>query len=126
MAGKGFSLAENNTKVVVLAGRWRIRPIGFRLGGYNVFLEPAAKYLGVWLDKGSTFKRHVEEVLIRGKRMVNACLMVNTGGPRTSRGRLFAGVYHSVISKFRNLQNSLINFSKLVTKLENFSIKSLF
>lgn len=118
MEGKGLSGAVDKTQVVVLAERRKIQPMEFTtgkvyyrveevtIGGgyYRVGPVPTAKYLGIpwvspWLDRGRTFKNHVEEFLMMRETAVNSLsrLMSNEDGPTTSRRRLLSSMYHSIV-----------------------------
>lgn len=95
----GLSLAVEKTQIVVMTGRRKLRKIGMRIGGQLIEEVPAAKYLGVWLDKRRTFTSHVQETAKKAERMVTALtrLMGNAYGPGTRRRRILGQVHTSIL-----------------------------
>lgn len=98
MEGRSLKLAIEKTQIVVMTGRRRMREMVFNLNGVLVRPTDSVKYLGVWLDKSRTFKKHALETVKRAENTANKLkrLMVNIGGPVSSKRKLLAQVIDSL------------------------------
>lgn len=60
---------------------------------------PAAKYLGVWLDKKRKFSKHIKEITQKAEKTVATLtrLMGNVNGPGTMKRRMLGQVHASIL-----------------------------
>lgn len=71
----------------------------------QVILKTNVKYLGVWVDKALSFKRHIAQTAEKAEKVekaeksmaVVARLMPRVGGPRASKRRMVCGMVHSIL-----------------------------
>lgn len=94
-----LTLAPEKTEAIVMAGRRRLAPISFQVGGHVIRPQATMRYLGVQLDKNRNFQAHVQVAADKAAATGAALsrLMPNVRGPPSHRRRLYAAVTNSVL-----------------------------
>ena len=95
----GLALAEEKTEVVILEGRRKFTNIQIRVGNTLVSSTPAAKYLGIYLDKDLKMTTHVKKTVEKALKIQTslAKLMPRVGGPSTEKRIVLSTVVQSVL-----------------------------
>lgn len=99
MKDQGLALAPQKTEAVLLNGRKRCGPLDICLEGHRIEVKKECKYLGVTLDQGMTFSRHIEEATAKATKAITnlARIMPRMRGPGEGRRRLLATVATSIV-----------------------------
>lgn len=100
MRGRGLEVAAQKTKAALLIGRRQTR--GQRVIhalGVPIELESHIRYLGMWLDSGESWVRHVEEACRKADATARSIrsVMPRIGGAGDWARRLLASVHQSVV-----------------------------
>ncbi|XP_033225904.1 uncharacterized protein LOC117178586 [Belonocnema kinseyi] len=96
----GLSLAASKTEVVVLTRQrhyWGL--VRFEIAGETVVAVPAARYLGVYVDRKLTHWSHIRKAADKASLIVAKLsrLMPNIKGPRESKRKTLMSVAHSIM-----------------------------
>jgi hypothetical protein len=70
MAANNLTIAEEKTVVTILNKKWKVEEISFSLGNRRINPAPWVKYLGVTLDRGLRFGRHIKEMTERPRKLL--------------------------------------------------------
>lgn len=94
-----LQVAPEKTEAVWLAARRKMGNIAIKIGDVVIAPSNAVKYLGIYLDRGLTFKFHLEMTIQKARKVINALsrLMPSMGGPRSRIRRVLASVACSII-----------------------------
>lgn len=99
MAEHGLSLALSKTEVIVLTKKRIPTLLPIRVGSEIVQTKAAIKYLGIMIDRKLSFAEQINRTADKAARSVAALsrLMVNLGGPSSSKRRLLMGTVQSIL-----------------------------
>ena len=99
LSSMGLKLAEQKTEIVILEGRRKFTQIQIRVGETQINSSPAAKYLGIQLDKDLKMTTHVKVAVQKAlqKQAALAKIMPRVGGPSSGRRMMLAAVVKSVL-----------------------------
>lgn len=95
-----LKLAPEKTEITWLTGRkHRRRNIQITVMNRVIVIQESLKYLGVYLDRQLTFQPHIDYVIGKASRSVNALarIMPRQGGAGTAARRVLNQVFESVI-----------------------------
>lgn len=67
----GLEVSPNKTKVCVFSRKRRVDDFTIMAGNVSLQLVPHVKYLGMWLDKGLLFSKHVNELCEKVTKQLN-------------------------------------------------------
>jgi hypothetical protein len=99
MAANKLIIAEEKTVATILNRKRKLEGISFSLGNCRINPAPWVKYLGVTLDRGLRFGRHIKEVTEKAAKTAKALgsILPNVNGPRSSKRRVLCAVIQSII-----------------------------
>jgi len=97
MGENGLAVAPQKCEAVVLTGKWAYRNPVFTIGGHQIPVRKAIRYLGVRLDTRLTFGDHVRKTAASARASAAALgrLMPNVSGPSQAKRNLLMSVVHS-------------------------------
>lgn len=95
----GLKIAAQKTEAVLFGGRGAFPELSVNIESERILVRPSLKHLGVFLDRGLTFKRHFQYVEDKALKMVRLLwrLLPNLKGPSALKRQLYAGVLHSLM-----------------------------
>ncbi|KAL1447444.1 hypothetical protein WDU94_005421 [Cyamophila willieti] len=110
----GLQLAPEKTEACLLTGRKKCRNPDISLLGTKVIFTEKIKYLGVILDKGLSFKTHLDYVAEKASKAVNslARIMPRQGGPSTGKRKLLNNVIESIILYAAPVWSRIMNIKR--------------
>ena len=93
-----LQLAVHKCEALLVTRRRKYDPSQFEINGELIPLKSEIKYLGVWLDKKWTFKRHIKEAATKASIACTSLsrLIPNIGGPWPERRKLLSTVVESI------------------------------
>jgi hypothetical protein len=99
MAANKLIIAEEKTVATILNQKRKLEGISFSLGNCRINPAPWVKYLGVTLDRGLRFGRHIKEVTEKAAKTAKALgsILPNVNRPRSSKRRVLCAVIQSII-----------------------------
>uniref|UniRef100_A0ABD2X3N1 Reverse transcriptase domain-containing protein n=1 Tax=Trichogramma kaykai TaxID=54128 RepID=A0ABD2X3N1_9HYME len=95
----GLATADQKTEVLLLTSRKKLESITITVGDCFIKSAPHIRYLGVHIDARLRFNVHLAKVSEKATNVAGALarIMPKTGGPRSSRRKLYAYVVDSVL-----------------------------
>lgn len=98
MAANNLIITEEKTVVTILNKKWKVEEISFSLGNRRINPAPWVKYLGVTLDRGLRFGRHIKEMTEKAAKTAKApSYQTYLNGPRSSKRRVLCAVIQFII-----------------------------
>uniref|UniRef100_A0ABD2W6T4 Uncharacterized protein n=1 Tax=Trichogramma kaykai TaxID=54128 RepID=A0ABD2W6T4_9HYME len=94
-----LATADQKTKVLLLTSRKKLESITITVGDCFIKSAPHIRYLGVHIDARLRFNVHLAKVCEKATNVAGALARIipKTGGPRSSRRKLYAYVVDSVL-----------------------------
>uniref|UniRef100_A0ABD2WM31 Reverse transcriptase domain-containing protein n=1 Tax=Trichogramma kaykai TaxID=54128 RepID=A0ABD2WM31_9HYME len=95
----GLETADQKTEVLLLTSRKKMESITITVGNCHIKSAPHIRYLGLHIDARLRFDVHLAKASEKARSLAGALasIMPRTGGPRSSRRKLYAGVVDSVL-----------------------------
>ncbi|CAB0032299.1 unnamed protein product [Trichogramma brassicae] len=95
----GLETADQKTEVLLLTSRKKMESITITVGNCHIKSAPHIRYLGLHIDARLRFDVHLAKASEKTRSVAGALasIMPRTGGPRSSRRKLYAGVVDSVL-----------------------------
>lgn len=108
----GLEVAPEKTVALILAGRRNLGEIRLNVMQCEFQVVKEAKYLGIWLDSGLTFIRHVKEAVNKALRigLDISRLMRNINGPAYHKRKLLCNVITSTLMYGVQVWGDSINY----------------
>jgi hypothetical protein len=99
MERAGLKLASQKTESVLLVGQRRPGEVSLCLGGETIVPTTCIKYLGVWVDRGMTFRPHILRTSEKPEKIVAMLgrLMPNVGGASSAKRKILGTVAYSTL-----------------------------
>jgi hypothetical protein len=99
MERAGLELGSQKTESVLLVGQRRPGEVSFCLGGETIVPTTCIKYLGVWVDRGMTFRPHILRTSEKAGKIVTMLgrLMPNVGGASSAKRKILGTVAYSTL-----------------------------
>lgn len=95
----GLKIAAHKTEAILFGGRGAFPEVSVNVEGERVVVGSSLKHLGVFLDRGLTYKKHFNYVEGKALKMIRLLwkLLPNLRGPSAIKRQLYAGVLNSVM-----------------------------
>lgn len=99
LTAKELWISPEKTEVILLSGRRKLKEIGVTVGKEEIYSKKSLKYLGVIFDKDVKMTEHVRQVVTRINEVATKLgrLLLNIGGPRSSKRRVLCGAVSSIL-----------------------------
>lgn len=95
----GFKLSVSKTKVIGFSKRNKIRELRLKLYGQELEQVKIVKFLGMWMDSKLTWKKHIDQIVEKGKKGINVlkCLAgCDWGASRASLLNIYDALIRSI------------------------------